>query len=240
MKVFVVLLLAVFGITLTNADFYDNLANRIKSEVEQKHGKFLKQLYEKNQLVVVDETEKLLLEVKSFKWRWSRLWNKFCSKTKEFSYCTFIKGLVKTSKAGIHKMSNQIELNNIEKIKREATKTFQDDCSELLKKKLEENRDLVHKERLGCYFTQMRKQLELHSKKTQEMSEKGRLESISEFQERMQSFRQEILSLKKQISENYRKCVKSKEIRHCLDAYVKVSFKDLESTSVSLKKFRAG
>lgn len=225
MKVFVVLLLAGLAVSLANADFYDNLVNRINSEVQQKYGSFLKQLYEKNQIVVVDETEKLLLEIKSFKWRWSRLWNKFCPKSKELSYCKFIKGLVKTSKVGIKKLSQTTEISHIENVKKNATKAFVDDFSQMLKKKLEQNRELVHRERLGCYFTQMRRQMDLNSRDVKTKGEKERLESISEFIERMAGFREEILTLKKQLSDSYRKCAKSKEVRHCLDAYVKVSHK---------------
>lgn len=222
MKWLLVVSLVVISLSSIRGDFYDNMIHTTNLEIQRKYEPILNTLYDKNQLIVIDETEKLLLEIKSFKWRWSRLWNKFCTKSKDFSFCKFVKGLVKTSKSGIEKLSNATEINHLEKIKKETREDFIKEFSEMLKKKLEENRSLIHKNKLGCYFTQMRKQMETHTKYIKTKTENDRKDHIAEFIERMESFREEVKEYKKSISENYRKCVKSQEVRHCLDSYVKV------------------
>lgn len=223
MKLVVVLLIVILGVSLSiEADFFDNFVHKITFEVSKASSKFQKKVYEKTQIVVIDESEKVLLEVKSFKWRFARLWNKFCTKNREFSYCKFMDDVVKTSRNGIQKMSNMTELFSVERIKKETFNAYNEEYNKLIKEKLERYRKLVTQKKLGCFFTQLRKLLENNVQDVQAASEKTRSESLLEFTERMRAYVEEVLLIKKQLSDGYRKCVKTKEVRHCLDVHAKV------------------
>lgn len=165
--------------------------------------------------------DKVYLNATSCRWKFSKINSDACARVEDSDFCKeFSESLKISSKDFVGELKKIMDDN--EDMDEQAFTDYLDEVHLVLKRIMDRYSDKIEKGRLGCYFTQVRKQMEGFKEEFRNENNKFLDETLEDFADQVLHYQDEINKYNQKITTSYRICMHGSDIKTCLADYLKV------------------
>lgn len=155
--------------------------------------------------------------------KFGRIKSDVCSKYETALYCEMIKDLSEKASIGTEALTNLLDVKFQADLTAKSRENFVDKVTKIFNRKMTPYTYRMESGRNGCYFTQMRKEIDRIELRLRNEGYTFGNESIEEFAEQMESYQIDIRDYNQKISESYACVYEAGGGAECLDNFVMVS-----------------
>lgn len=158
-------------------------------------------------------------------WRFCEIYANFSNDRKHLGlpFHKFIERIRNVSKQSVTEMENLLREDKKEEITSKAFNEYMVEISELIKRKMNHNRELIEKGNKTCILAQVKKASDKNEEEAEVSLKKFHTQTYIEFEDRLEIYLEKINRISEIISLKYEECSKSANIfEKCLNNYIKV------------------
>lgn len=177
--------------------------------------------YDKSVELSLKSVESILVNASSAHLRFEKIRTHACERLKQSTFCKLAGGLENVSKSCADELGEFLVEEGTAKIKSMAFDAYVDEINEVIKEKLSPFKDQISSANANCLLNKFFDSSDMSLEKIQAGLLDYHEETLSDYKEEMDAYREGILDYTRKVSTSFRQCIVAGDVE-CLENYVKV------------------
>lgn len=179
------------------------------------------EFYATSQKQYVEVIERLLLRATSVRWKFAKVFSdNSCKKPQDSAYCGFVGSLKDSARKFLKTLEKYLDKK--EEIGLKAIEAYVDEVTDIISSRVDDFVGQFEPSKLVCYLKQSKEAAEKYKNELQAYKKAFLNETLTNFEDEMNTYKDDIDHYKKLIVTQYKRCLSDNDKGKCLEEVIKV------------------